>query len=180
MKQLYFIAIVPPPPIAEQVHAFKTELTQRFGTKVALKSPPHITLFAPFWFDESDEHLLAGAMQKAISGFAPFETTLENFSCFPPRVLFVAVNENKDFNRLARSVADAQLQVEGMKQKQADEKFHPHMTIGNRDWSAGDFTKAWEEFRGRKFSAEFTVAEIQLLRLENGKWKTAATVALAG
>ncbi|HEU4719684.1 MAG TPA: 2'-5' RNA ligase family protein [Bacteroidia bacterium] len=166
--RLYFVALVPDPVVEQQVHAFKADLSDRFGTKAAMKSPAHITLFSPFRFSGNEQALFA-ALQEAANGMSAFPVKLENFDSFPPRVIFVDVHENELLMKLQRKVKTVFLGAV-KETKAAKDDFHPHMTIGNRDWSDGAFDDAWNEYRAKKFSASFTANRITLLRLDGAKW----------
>ena len=52
---MYFVAIVCPEQINEKVLQFKNWMKTRFDCTVALKSPAHITLVAPFWLENEKE-----------------------------------------------------------------------------------------------------------------------------
>ena len=99
---LYFIGIVAPPAINNQVMAWKTYMLQHFNCKVALRSPAHITLIPPFNL-KTDVEL---QLKEDIRGFAatqvPFAISLNNFSSFPPRVIFAGVEPSQQLNNLQK------------------------------------------------------------------------------
>ena len=171
MKQeLYFVAVVPGEPVESEVHRFKADLNARYGTKAAMKAAVHITLFAPFRFDPNNEQLLFSALDNSVNEVSAFPVELKNFDCFAPRVIYVGVEENFSLNRLQRKVKNEFLRVPGMLARPEFTEFHPHMTIGNRDWPEGAFEKAWAEYKEKTLSAMFTAGKISLLRLDDGKW----------
>lgn len=57
MSSLYFLAVIPPEPVFSEVMAFKKEMSERFSSSRALKSPPHITLLPPVQGNEDFEEL---------------------------------------------------------------------------------------------------------------------------
>ncbi|MGL4501873.1 MAG: 2'-5' RNA ligase family protein, partial [Planktothrix sp.] len=90
-EQLFFIALLPPKPIQNQITEIKQYCAQTYNSRHALKSPPHITLQPPFqWLTEDlpslEQHLTTFALNHA-----PIPITLSGFNAFPPRVLFVDV-----------------------------------------------------------------------------------------
>ena len=171
MKQeLYFVAVVPGEPVESEVHRFKADLNERFGTKAAMKAAVHITLFAPFRFDLKNEQPLFSALDNSVNEVSPFPVVLRDFDCFAPRVIFVGVEENFSLNRLQRKVKNEFLRIPGIVARPEFTEFHPHMTIGNRDWPEGAFEKAWKEYREKKYSATFMAEKISLLKLADGKW----------
>lgn len=50
---LYFIALVLPSPLYEEVTRLKEYFRDRYNSKAALRSPPHITLHMPFKWKEN-------------------------------------------------------------------------------------------------------------------------------
>ena len=58
-KQLYYIAIVCPPAVNEEILVFKHWMRDQFNCKAALKSPAHITLIPSFLMEKRLEDDLA-------------------------------------------------------------------------------------------------------------------------
>ena len=88
-EQLFFIAVVPSEPVLSEVNAFKNEISKRFGSSHALRSPPHITLFPPF---KSGVELLSEIdifLKSVTNETAPFVLGLDGFDVFSPKVIFV-------------------------------------------------------------------------------------------
>ena len=50
--RMYFIAIVLPDELNKKVLKWKNFMHDKFGCKVGLKSPAHITFIPPFWMHE--------------------------------------------------------------------------------------------------------------------------------
>ncbi len=90
----YYIAIVAPPVVNEKVLEWKKYMQQQFGCKVALKSPAHITLVAPFHMLPEKEAALTAHLQQFSSGETSFTIQLRHFNAFRPRIIFVAVTQN--------------------------------------------------------------------------------------
>lgn len=168
---MYFIAILAPEPVLSAAEAFKADLHQRFGIKAALKSPAHITLLPPFHFNPANEHMLTEKLKSAAEKSHAFQMQLNGFDAFPKRTIFIRVQNEPALLHLHEKVKTAFSEIPGMKIKAENQPFHPHMTIGNRDWQHDDFDKAWELYQHKNFTAECSAVEISLLRLENGKWK---------
>src|SRR6266498_3200735 len=132
-KELYFVAIIPDEKIEKEISEFKKDLFLRFHTKAALKSPSHITLIPPFQFFPENEKLLIYALQESASGENKFTIQLENFDCFPPKVIFVMVVLNNNLDKLEGKVKSSFSKIDGIKLNENERPFHPHLTIGNRD-----------------------------------------------
>src|SRR5690606_10518455 len=91
---LYFIAIIPPKEISEVIKQYKEDMANRFFSKAATKSPPHITMHMPFRFPDKKLEKLKGILSNFTLKISAFDLQLKDFDCFPPRVLFVGVEEN--------------------------------------------------------------------------------------
>ncbi|WP_370088602.1 RNA 2',3'-cyclic phosphodiesterase [Ekhidna sp.] len=170
-ESLYFIALVPPPEIQEEITKLKQEVAEKYESRHALKSPPHITLHMPFkWKDKRDEELVA-VMEELNSDFDPFEVQLKDFNFFEPRVVFLDVVENEKLNQLQKEVVDVcrkQLKLDNANYK--NRPFHPHVTIAFRDLKKRMFYEAKKEFEFLEVSFNFHVKKISLLKHDGTKW----------
>src|SRR5215471_5045375 len=87
---LYFIAIMPPKEISEQVTEIKKDFAERFNSSKALRVIPHITLKAPFKFSDHTELLRWFALTPVAT--QSFQQELKNFGSFSNKrnpVIFV-------------------------------------------------------------------------------------------
>jgi len=170
-EPLYFIAIVPPVDIQQEITALKHEIAEKYGSTHALNSPPHITLHMPFkWKDKRYDELVE-VMKNLNAEMEPFEVRLKGFDFFEPRVVFVNVVENEKLNQLQKKVVEAcrkQLKLDNANYK--NRPFHPHVTIGFRDLKKAQFYEARKDFEERVASFEFRVEEITLLRHDGKRW----------
>lgn len=170
MKKLYFFAIVLPEPLLSEIQEIKHALSKKYKTYAALKSPAHITLIAPFFYNEENEHLLVKNMRNFVSPVQSFKIELNGFDCFKPRVIFINPLPSQDLVLLNRSFNDYMKDFLP-KLKKTSPAFHPHITVANRDWSVFDFEKAWEDYKNLTFSGKFSVDQIALLKLEGKIWE---------
>lgn len=171
MEQLYFIAIVPPAGIQDEITALKQEIAEKYGSSHALKSPPHITLHMPFRWKEKRFEELNTLMLELNEGIEPFEIELQNFDFFEPRVVFVDVMENEDLTDLQKQVVDAcrrKLKLDHANYR--NRAFHPHVTIGFRDLKKAKFYEAKKEFEERVFANKFRVQQVELLQHDGKQW----------
>ena len=166
--KLYFVAIVPEEPVYSEGLAFKTEIRDRFNSSAALRSPPHITLHMPFQWQEAKEELLVNSLDKLVILHKPFQVALEDFGAFIPRVIYIHVVESESLNMLQKEVSRNASINWHIYPKPDSRPFMPHMTIAFRDLKKPKFFEAWQEFERRKYSAEFTVKDLCLLK-HNGK-----------
>lgn len=170
---LYFIAILAPDPVSRQVLEWKHYMLQRFNCQVALRSPAHITLIAPFTMQTEQEGELISTLQTIAPQLQPFPVQLKNFDAFKPRVIFVQVQPDERLLQLKKKVED---NLPGFPIKKDDRPFHPHITIANRDLGKKDFPKAWQHFRSIQYEALFNADNISLLRHNASHWDVLAQV----
>ncbi|MEM8893194.1 MAG: 2'-5' RNA ligase family protein [Bacteroidota bacterium] len=169
---LFFIAVLPPEEIQHEVTLFKQEIRDRYGSRHALNSPPHITLHMPFKWPIKKAAKLQTTMEEMAAGVEPFNIELKDFSAFPPRVIFVDVIENqslRDLQKVVTRLARLNLRLDNGDYK--NRGFHPHMTIAFRDLKKVKFLEAWEEFQTRNYRATFMANQLTLLQRLDGKWQ---------
>lgn len=167
----YFLAWVPPEPVYALAWNYKNDFANRYGSKAALRSPPHITLHMPFlWKDKREATLL-----EALAGFARSQSAtpvaLTGFGCFAPRVIFIAVrltDEIRNFQHDLHRFCRQHLQLFNAEYR--DLAFHPHLTIAFRDLKKDAFREAWNEFQHMPFDHRFLADRLVLLRHDGSRW----------
>jgi len=168
---MYFIAILANEEIAREADRHKQFMLERFGCKVALRSPPHITLIPPFNMKEDLKANLVKAMDQFGLAHSHFHFEVKDFGSFPPRVIFINVILNEALRELHTSIED-HLTAEGQFPiKKETRPYHPHITIATRDLDKKDFHKAWPHFSHLSFYASQEVAGIVLLESSQAGWK---------
>ena len=167
---MYFIALVAPPEIDQQVLKWKNYFKEHFQCIVALKSPAHITLVPPCWMKEELEDDLIRSISAFSNSKNRFEITLKNFAAFKPNVIYVDVLKNEILNDLHESLNDFIDQQNKFPQKKEDRSFHPHVTLATRDLYKKAFYEAWETFYEKKYEAKWMVNGISLLRHNKKNW----------
>jgi 2'-5' RNA ligase len=165
----YFLALVPPEPLSSQVTALKMEMQAHYHSSVALKSPPHITLQAPFQWPLSDLNTLTSTLQTVAHTQVAVSVELRGFGTFPPRVIYVHVLPSPALMALQRAIS-TQLQ-QALALPRDRRSFHPHMTIAFRDLSKRAFQQAWPAFEQRPFTGQFTATALTLLRHRGHHWQ---------
>ncbi len=169
--ELYFIAVVPPPPVFEEALEVKHRFSREYGTKAALKSPPHITLHMPFRMKEEREDELIRKLRGSLEGVSPFRLELDGFGAFPPRVIYIHANLSEELRELYHRVRRRMQQF--LHTDASDWKnrgFTPHLTVAFRDLKKARFKEAWEKYGGKPFDASWEVTGIHLLRHNGKNW----------
>ena len=167
--RLYFIALLPPEDLQAEITAFKQYTAGHFGSRHALRSPPHLTLAPPFRWPAERESDLRQALHDFDFG-PPLHIKLHNFNRFGRRVIFVDVLANPGMSRLhdrLRTFLHDRLQLIS----KSGHGFNPHVTIAHRDLSPAQFDLAWSYFSRVDFQAEFAVTTLTLLRHQDWGWE---------
>ena len=167
---MYFIAIVAPEEINQQVLKWKNLFKERYECSVALKSPAHITIVPPFWMNEELENDLINSIREFSITKTKFEITLKDFEAFKPKVIFVDVVKSEVLNDLYRSFANYIFKENKFPIKKDDWPFHPHVTLATRDLYKKAFQETWEIFSKKKYDALWIVNGISLLRHNQKNW----------
>lgn len=167
----YFIALIPPEPLREQLHAIKLRIKEEYQSKGALNSPPHITLHMPFeWKDAKEEKLIASLKQFADER-EKFQVIIQGFSCFPPRVIFADIPTTPALQLLQKELhSHCKRDLNLFNAQYRDLPFHPHITLAFRDLKKDTFEKAWTYYREQNFSGEFITDRITLLKKDEKEW----------
>ncbi len=172
---MYYIAILAPEAINEQVLKWKHFMRDHFGCSVALKSPAHITLVSPFWM-KTDQQL---ELEKSLTTFCQLQRNMLveilNFDAFKPRVIFVDVVQSEELSSLASELQKHLSENPSFPLKQSTRPLHAHITIANRDLKKSDFADAWQHFSNKKYHASFQAKGITLLKHNGIQWDAAYT-----
>lgn len=167
---LYFIAIVLPEALQNEVTAFKKHIASTWGPRHALRSPPHITLQPPFAWPEKRLPELQACLKDFAGRQTPFQVRLKNFDVFPPRVIFVKPATNQIMEQIFRHLKQELESKLGLKDARNERPFHPHVTIAHRDVEAHSFPLIWDYFKTLSYERMFEANGICLLKLVEGKW----------
>lgn len=167
---MYFVALVAPAEINEDVLKWKNFFKEKFECIVALKSPAHITLIPPFWMKEELEVDLIAAINEFSKTKGKFQIDLKNFAAFKPKVIYVDVVKNDSLNDIHSSLNNFILSQDKYPVKKEDRPFHPHMTLAARDLYKKAYYEAWEIFSVKKYEANWLVKGISLLRHNKKNW----------
>lgn len=176
---LYFVAIVAPASLDEQVLTWKNYMREKYECEVALRSPAHITLVSPFSMKPEREADISFHLQRFARTENNFPVRVKNFDAFRPRVIFLDVEPDESIMRLKLQLDHYLETLSTFSFKPEHRPFHPHITIANRDLKKKDFQPAWEYFSNIKYMANFPADGISLLRHNNTRWEIAATFPLS-
>ncbi|KJH72061.1 2'-5' RNA ligase family protein [Aliterella atlantica] len=171
-KNLFFIALLPPQEVSDRAHAIKQHFADRYNSRAALKSPPHITLQPPFPLLDEEIAPLRGCLSKFANSQARVKVTLDGFAAFPPRVIYINVVKTQPLLELQSNLASTlatELKIIDAKAK--SRSFSPHMTVGFKDLSKPNFKAAWAEFQHQQLDYEFVASDLTLLKHNSKRWE---------
>lgn len=178
-KKQYFVAVIPPSPVYDDAWKLKEYCREKYHTKAALNSPPHITLHMPFYWKEEKERKLITALEAFAGKCDPIKLCLDNFSSFPPRVIFMNVTESDALGELQRNLHKFfKRELDIFNANYQDKPFHPHLTLAFRDLKKPAYYLAWQEFSKKEYKAEFMADKIALLKHNGKNWDVLKEFAL--
>ena len=171
-KERYFLAIIPPSPIYEQVMDIKTYFKEHYNCKAPLRSPAHITLQMPFLWSPKKESNLTDELANFAQTQQSFNLKLQGFNAFEPRVIYVDVVESQSLRKMQKAlVRQLKSELGIFNADYKDRGFHPHMTVAFRDLKKPLFYQAWKEFKDKEFDASFAVNSFWLLLHDGRQWQ---------
>ena len=164
-EQLYFVGILPPPAIQQEVTAFKQQALDRFRTGHALNSPPHITLLPPFGSHRTD----FSALTEFVADKKAIDIQLNGFDKFDQKVIFVDIMPNESLLALQKELELFAHYHLGIVPDYGP--FRPHMTIAFKDLKRPIFAEAFAYFSGQPYGRTFAANTISLLKYMGKKWE---------
>jgi len=170
-RKQYFVAFIPPSPVFEEALELKEYFRDKYHSKAALNSPPHITLHMPFLWKEEKEKKLLTKLHEFAREYDPIKICLDNFSSFPPRVIFINVAESDALDALQLNLHRFfKRELDIFNANFQDKPFHPHLTLAFRDLKKSQYHLAWHEFSAKEYKAEFMADKIALLKHNGKNW----------
>jgi 2'-5' RNA ligase len=170
----FFIALLPPDEIQKRVNEVKQHFADVYQSRKAFKSPPHITLQAPFQWEDENVLVLENALAEFAQNRGSVPIALSGFGAFQPRVIFVKPLKTPELMKIQEDLSRYLAQTLSMvDEKSKYRSFSPHITVAFQDLKPQNFTKAWLEFQNREFRGEFTISHLTLLIYDRQKWEVA-------
>ncbi|NMG19568.1 2'-5' RNA ligase family protein [Brasilonema bromeliae] len=170
-QRLYFIALLPPQEIQDYANQIKQYFADKYASRHAQKSPPHITLQPPFKWADADVPRLEECLKYFASDRESVPITLSGFGAFAPRVIYINVVRSLELMTLYTDLIMYMESNLGIVDKVGKTRpFAPHMTVAFRDLSRQNFQAAWSEFEKQQLQFEFTASDLKLLLHDGRRW----------
>jgi 2'-5' RNA ligase len=178
MKRMekYFLALIPPAPLADQLTQLKEQLQARFQVKYALKSPSHLTLKMPFSYNEAKEGQLQEKLLHFLTEQDPFLVQLAGISNFGQRVIYQRVIHCETLTTMQAGLRGYCRKSLHLVEELSDRNFQPHLTLAYKDLKASQFDEVLAFAREQAIAAEFLADRLVLLKRVEGRWKTLAAL----
>ncbi|WP_316812993.1 2'-5' RNA ligase family protein [Pedobacter heparinus] len=165
MQSLFFIAILPPTSISNDIDEIRKQCALDHKVYSALKPPVHITLIPPFYLAPVLEQKLISSLEQC-RNFQPFEQELKDYDGFPPRVVFIKALKNPGVIALHKILRERiKIYLEKI-----PGSINPHITIAYRDVEPKVYEQIMEAYGKRHFRAHFKVSKFALLKHDGKKW----------
>lgn len=168
---LFFIALLPPQDIQEYATQVKQHFADKYNSRHAFKSPPHVTLQPPFKWTDAHLPILEECLQEFAVTKNSIPITLDGYGAFIPHVIYINVEKTSNLLALqSELIAHLENQLGIVDKISKTRSFTPHMTVAFKDLKRKNFQSAWQEFEGRELHREFTADKLTLLIHEDKSW----------
>ena len=168
-KQLKLIAIVLPEPLASFVREQQKFISETWGCRQALRTPPHITLIPPLKLTDKEILAVESIVYDMSQNHSVFILNINGFDAFKPRVVFIKPDLPEDL-KLLQSNLEKGISKRFPGLLENDRDFHPHITLAYRDVTPEKFKEIWKHFRRKEFNTSVKVDRIQILDHTKEGW----------
>ncbi len=180
-QNLYFIAVIPPQDICDEITRFKEDFKSRFKSKAALRVVPHITLKAPFKVPAVYHEQIIKWFKQLPVTILSFQQDLDGFDVFDNKrspVVYIKPVLNNPLLSLQQKIIENFRRVFAGEIMRTELDFKPHMTVAYRDLQPHLFIEAWKEYKEKEYTAAFEVDDFHLLQHDGRMWNTISTYSL--
>jgi 2'-5' RNA ligase len=171
--RLYMMTIVPPTDLEQKISQERTEFSEKYYCKAALKPPVHITLANLFKAEDNLEISSIEALEAFCGAQQGFELEVRNYGFFEHRhypVVFIDVVKNEEIKLLNSELSRLLRHLFSLPAENGV-VYHPHFTIGYRDLSPDIFPEVKRIYSERHFDARFTVDSLCLFKHNSVRWE---------
>lgn len=173
---LYFIAIVPPAYICEEIISIQQDIKARFQSRAAMKVIPHITMKAPFRSPVDQHENVVQWFDQMTVNVAPFDLVLKDFDAFKnlkQPVIYIKPVCCPSLSGLQKQISHNFFTAfPDIPFKDTELEFKPHLTIAYRDLKPQFFEEAWQEFQIKSYFASFVVTDFRLMQHDGQHWES--------
>jgi 2'-5' RNA ligase len=159
----YLLVISPHEELENRITKVKTAFSEKYKTKYAKWSRPHIAL-ANFLQYELMEDRLLNRLNMIAMGFHPIKVELRDYGSFPSHTIYINVVSKLPIQSLVKTI---RTQAQRLMKLNDENKPHfllePNITIARRlqPWQ---YEKGWLEYRNKHFTGRFIPDGMLLLK----------------
>ena len=173
---LYFIAILPPLELVNELQKIKLDIQEKYGSKKAQNGPAHITLQPPFKWEEERVGEVTSLLEELAKGVNFFPVHLNGFGHFEYYTVFVDVEKNKEIEKLFYKLQPMLInQLQLKKTVLRRNTIHPHLTIASRDIKK-KFPAIWKEYKNKQYENSFMANSVSLFKHNGKTWDVFQTI----
>jgi 2'-5' RNA ligase len=171
-NQLFFIALLPPLEVQDYASQVQQVFAERYHSRAALRSPPHVTLQPPFQWQWSAVEQLTRSLHQFASQQCPVPMRLSGFRAFAPRVIYIHVERTSELLALHQAIQGHLEETWDIVDPVGKTRpFAPHLTVGFRDLTKPNFKAAWAEFQNQEVEFTVLISQITLLLHNGQRWE---------
>lgn len=170
----YFIGLLPPVTLEDQLHLLKQGFAEQFQVKYALQTPAHLTLKMPFLYKEAKERELAARLTAALDTQAPFQLKLTRIGHFGRRNIHQQVASSESLMQLQTTLRSFCKRSLHLVEELSDRNFQPHLTLAYKDLKPIHFEEVLEFARQNAVQGDFLVERAYLLKNVENRWQVIA------
>lgn len=167
----YLLVAHPDVEVNEKIVAEKQFFHHEYKEKGSAKTQAHITI-ANFLAKESMEETLTRWIQRICSQQQSFTVTLNNYSGFPPHTIYLRIQNEQPFQKLANDLKVLNAYVNSCACPPVKTITKPHLSIAGK-LPEDIYFKALTQYAHKSFHESFVVKELLLLKrkhqFEDGK-----------
>ncbi|NEQ31728.1 MAG: 2'-5' RNA ligase family protein [Leptolyngbya sp. SIO4C5] len=170
----FFIALLPPAAVRDYANEIKQHFSDRYQSRAAQKSPPHITLQPPFEWPMAELNCLKSVLTTFAAQQPSVPIRLSGFGAFPPRVIYIDVQHTDELMALQTQLSQyLEKQLNIVDTRSQNRPFRPHLTVAFRDLKPKAFRLAWPRFEAKSAEFAFKVSQLTLLIHDGKRWTVA-------
>jgi 2'-5' RNA ligase len=167
----FLIALLPPEDVRLKANEIRGVMRDRYASKAAFFSPPHVTLLAPFEWPIADLPRLAATLKQFAASQPPVPMTLDGFDAFAPHVIYINVVKSSNIMAIQPELLSYLEDTLGLvSDRDRKRAFVPHLTVAFRDLKPAMFRQAWSVFQHQELHFDFTVGQLSLLIYDGKLW----------
>ena len=170
-QKRFFIALLPPVEVQTKANEIKGIMRDRYASRAAFRSPPHVTLLAPFEWPLINLPDLAKSLARFAAAQSPVPMTLDGFGTFAPHTIYINVVKGDRLIAIQPQLLSHLREDLGLvSQRDLNRRFVPHLTVAYRDLKPNKFRQAWSTFQHQEIHFDFTVTQLTLLIHDGQRW----------